>query len=509
MMLTTACDGSKGHFHTIWYGFYMRLSRSAFSLACALSAASLAGCAAVPDLGPKPVPRAADSIAASRSLPGGADAWPVEGWWSAYGDPQLVALIAEGLKGSPDMAAAAARFVRAQGMAQQAGAALLPSIDARGSVTEDRQSLNMGYPDAFKEFLPKGWNDHGLASLSANFDIDLWGKNRAALAAATSERETARIDMAQARLSLTTGIADAYADLARLYAERDIAQGALDIRAATGKLVTDRVRSGLDTRGDQRQADAGISSARAQLAAADEQIALRRNQIAALVGAGPDRALAIARPALPAMGVRGLPADVTTELVARRPDVAAALARTQAAASRIKVARADFFPAINISALIGVQSLGLDLLAKKDSIYGSAGPAISLPIFHGGALAGQYRGARGAYDEAVADYDRTVLGAYRDVADAVTSQKALEGRLADARAALTASEDSYRIAQLRYKGGLSTYLDVLTVEERLLSARQAVAELETRAFALDIALIRALGGGFAARDANAKDIPNG
>lgn len=444
-----------------------------------------------------------------RSLPASAAAWPGDGWWSAYGDPQLDRLIAEGVTGSPDVAAATGRLRRAQGLARQAGAALLPSIDARGSVTEERQSLNNGFPDNFKGFLPQGWNDHGMAALSLDFDLDLWGRNRAALAAATSERRAAEIDVAQARLMLATGIAEAYADLARLYAERDIVQGAFDIRSTTRDLVVNRVRSGLDTRGDQRQAEAGVLSARADLAAADEAIGLRRNQLAALVGAGPDRGLEITRPALANLVPRGLPADVTTDLVGRRPDVAAARARAQAAASRIKQARAAFFPAINLSALVGVQALGLDLITKNDSIYGSAGPAISLPIFHGGALSGQYRGARGAYDEAVANYDRTVLDAYREVADAVTSQKSLDHRLADARAALKASQDSYNVAQLRFKGGLSTYLDVLLIEERLLQARQAVAQLDTRAFALDIALIRALGGGFAAGDALPKDRPHG
>lgn len=473
------------------------------------SLALLAGCASVPDLGPQPGLRPADSVAATRSLPTSAAAWPGDGWWSAYGDPQLDRLITEGLNGSPDVAAAAGRLRRAQGLARQAGAALLPSIDARGSATEERQSLNNGFPDTFKDFLPHGWNDHGQAALSVDFDLDLWGKNRAALAAATSERRAAEIDVAQARLMLATAIADAYADLARLYAERDIVQGALDIRSATRDLVVNRVKSGLDTRGDQRQAEAGVLSARADLSAADEAIALRRNQIAALIGAGPDRGLDIARPALSRLVPRGLPADVTTDLVGRRPDVAAARARAEAAASRIKQARAAFFPAINLSALIGVQSLGLDLIAKNDSIYGSAGPAISLPIFHGGALSGQYRGARGTYDEAVAIYDRTVLDAYREVADAVTSQEALDRRLDDARAALKASQESYGVAQLRFKGGLSTYLDVLLIEERLLQARQAVAQLDTRAFTLDIALIRALGGGFSVSDALPKDRPNG
>lgn len=473
--------------------------------------ALLAGCAAMPDLGAKPELRAAQSVAATRSLiAADAAAWPGDGWWRGFGDAQLDRLIEEGLSASPDVAAAAARLGQAQGLAQQSGAALLPRVDAQGSVTETRQSLNMGYPDAFRDFLPRGWNDFGQAALRLDFDLDLWGRNRAALAAATSEARAAQVDAAQARLMLSTAIADAYADLARLHSERGIAQSALDIRTSSRKLVDDRVRSGLDTRGDLRQAESGLLSARADLAAADEAIALRRNQIAALVGTGPDRALDITPPALAGRALAGLPAGVTTDLIGRRPDIVAARLRAEAAGSRIKVARADFFPAISLSALVGVQSLGLGMLAEKDSIYGSAGPAISLPIFHGGAIAGQYRVARATYDEAVATYDRTVVNAYREVADAVTSQHALDRRLTDMRAAVTASEQSYAIARMRYDGGLSTYLDVLTVEERLLATRRAFAQLDTRAFALDIALVRALGGGFAApTGTDSKDRPHG
>lgn len=483
----------------------------------------LSACAAVPDLGPPPAARSPGSIAVARSLAAAPSAWPGDGWWKAYGDPQLDALVEEGLRASPDMAAAGARFRRAAAAAQQAGAALLPSADLEASAQATRQSYNMGLP---KEFVPQGWLGTGRVALDFGLDLDLWGRNRAALAAATSEARAADIDAQQARLALTTAIAEAYADLARLHDEADIAKRTLDIRLATQKLVAERRQNGLETRGGVRQADATVATARARVAAAGMAIELRQHQIAALIGAGPDRGLAIARPSLPMLTRLGLPTDVTTNLVARRPDIAAALARTEAAAKRIKAARADFFPAIRLGALVGVQSLGyetifngtgaaggakpfLDNLFSKDSIFGNAGPAISLPIFHGGALRGQYRGARATYDEAVATYDRTVLAAYQEVADAVTMRRTLDQRLADARAAVAASEDAYAVAQKRYRGGLSTYLDVLTVEDQLLAARQSLAGLEAGVFSNDIALVRALGGGFVAPNSISKDIPHG
>ncbi|MEP9359638.1 efflux transporter outer membrane subunit [Sphingomonas sp. KR3-1] len=488
-----------------------RFSLRPFLLAATAGTALLSACAPVPELGARPEVRAATSYAADQSLGARADAanWPASDWWSAYGDPQLNALIAEGLADSPDLAAAAARLRSAQGYAQQAGAALLPSVGAKASATEAKQSYNNGIPAAF---VPQGWNDSGQVAANLSFDLDLWGKNRASLAAATSDAEAARIELDQSRLVLSTNIAGAYADLARLAAQRTVQARALELRSSTQKLVSDRVTNGLDTRAELKQADAAVPAARADLAATDEAIGLTRNRIAALLGKGPDRGLAIALPAGPAQ-VHGLPAGVTTDLIGRRPDIAAARARVEAAASRIKVARAAFYPSVNISALIGFQALGIDNLFKSGSTFGSAGPAVSLPIFEGGALAGQYKGARAGYDQAVANYDSAVTTAFREVADAVTSKSALVTRLSESRQALADSEAAYAVAKLRYEGGLSTFLNVLSAEQSVLLNRQIVADLEARAFTLDVQLVRALGGGFTdtntAADAARKDPTHG
>lgn len=453
------------------------------------------GCATVPNLGKAPEVAAPSSYAADRSLAADArSAWPDDHWWRDYNDPQLDGLIAEGLAGSPDLAAAVSRIRKADGYAQQAGAARLPTLDLSASAPIEKQSYNNGVPPAF---VPNGWNDTGSAKASLGFDLDLWGKNRASYAAARSDAEAARLDYAQAALTLSTNIADAYADLARLFAMRHVQDAALANREQTAGLTADRVAAGLDTQAELKQAQSAVPTARAELAATDEQIALTRNRLAALLGKGPDRGLEIAAPAV-TLAARGIPAGVTTDLIGRRPDILAARTRVEAAASRIKVARADFYPSVNISAMFGFQSLGLGNLLKAGSTVGSVGPAVTLPIFRGGALAGEYRGARGTYDAAVADYDRTVTDAYRAVADAVTSQRALTVRLAESRQALADAEAAYDIAKQRYKGGLSRFLEVLSAEDRTLQARRTVSDLEARAFTLDVSLVRALGGGFAA-----------
>jgi NodT family efflux transporter outer membrane factor (OMF) lipoprotein len=346
--------------------------------------------------------------------------------------------------------------------------------------------------------IPNGWNSSGSAGLSFSLDLDLWGKNRAALRAANADADAVHFELDETELALTTGIASTYADLASLYAQRDTLERQLDIRMQTAKLVVQRVEIGLDTRAQLKQATGKVPETQADIEATDEAIALTRNAIAALVGAGPDRALTIQRPRVESLRAQGLPADASIDLIGRRPDIAAARARVEAAAQRIKEAKAAFYPNINLSALIGFQAFGLGNLFASGSSFGSVSPAVSLPLFHGGALQGQYRGRRGQYDEAVALYEGQVIEALRETADAVTSQKKLVSRLEQSCRALADFEEANRLARQRYEHGLSTYLDVLSAEESVLGARLAVADLETRAFTLDVALVRALGGGFAA-----------
>ena len=456
-----------------------------------LLSTALAACA--PTAGHLAAPKPVSELAADRSLAAPAAPWPGNDWWTAYGDPQLDALIAEAQAGSPTIAAAEARVRQANALAQQAGAALLPTVTANGSAALSKQSYNNGIP---AEFVPHGWNDVGQFSLEGSFDLDLWGRSRAALAAATSEAEAARVDAAQAELLLASDIAAAYADLARLFAERDIAARALEVREASLKLIRDRVANGLDNRGTEQLAESRAAAAREAVTATDEAIGLTRNRIAALLGAGPDRGLAIARPRIDQLHPPGLPQQLALDLIGRRPDIVSARLRAEAATHSIKSARAAFYPNINLTALIGLQSLGLSNLLDSGSTMGSVGPAVSLPIFNRGRLIGELRGAEAQSDLAVANYDATLVEALHQVADAAGSIRALEARRRDAETALSAAEGAYSIARQRYEGGLSTYIDVLTAEDTVLDRRRAAADLDARAFTLDVALMRALGGGF-------------
>ena len=454
----------------------------------------LTGCAETP--APKTPLASASGLATTTAFTAPVSDWPADDWWTAYGDTQLSALIAEGLARSPNVRETAARLRLAEAATGQARTAFSPTIGASASVNEYLQSKTLGFPREFAGFLPGSFHPMGRATLDFAYDLDLFGKNRANLAAAISETDAARADKAQGRLTIATSIAVTYADLRRLTADRAAAVAAVEVRKKTLDLVGQRLNSGLETRGEYRLQAASVPAARVEVDQLDRQIALTRNALAALLGAGPDRGQSIEIPvSAPTLKPFGLPQHLALDLVGRRPDLTAARLRASAAATRIKAAHADFYPNIDISGSVGYQSLGLEKLVYDNSRTGQFGPALHLPIFSGGRASQAQRGASARYEQAAAQYDQTLVLALKDVADAAVNIRLLDRQLADARESLGHSEEAYRIAVARYEGGLSPFLSVLTSENNLISQRRAVADLEGLAFTLDIALVRALGGG--------------
>ena len=477
-----------------------RNGRAMLMAGLSICAAALCDCA--PTLGPQPKLSQAVDYQTAGSFGAPSVDWPSERWWEAYGDPGLDALEAEALRGAPNLKAAQARVRSAQATVETSRAALLPQISGEGGIQTTKQSLNEGYPPEFRQFLPAGYHTQTRIAADLDWQLDFFGRNRAALAAATSTEKAVQADAASARLQLTVAVASAYADLIRLYADRAELVDALRVRIQTLQLVSQRLQNGLDTRGELSQQAEFVPAAQGDLDAADRQILASRHQIAALIGAGPDRGLQITPPSSTRLHAFGLPEHLAVDLVGRRPDLVAARLRAEAASKQIKVSRADFYPNVDLTALYGVQSLGIDTLFQYSSVIGAIGPAIRLPIFSEGRLEGAYRNARAEYDLAAASYDQTLADALRDVANAITAQRALSDQLKDAQAQVVSANDAFHIATLRYQGGLSPYLNVLTAENGALVARRNVTDLQAQAITLDVALVQALGGGFVAPNAH-------
>jgi NodT family efflux transporter outer membrane factor (OMF) lipoprotein len=453
----------------------------------------LGACAQVPTLGPQaslPHPQ----TQAGQSLAGLArSAWPQDEWWTLYGDPQLDALMQEALREAPTLQVALARLNQAAAVAEQQGAALKPSTQASLSANRQRQSYNNGIPAAF---VPQGWNNYGQAALQLSQELDLWGRQRDLLAAATSSWTAAQADLAQARLALSTQLAQAYADLARLHALADSADAARQARERSTALMRARRQQGLETEAAVQQARARQAQAEGEWLALQESIALQRHLLAALLGAGPDRGLGLSRPRVDLARLQGLPDGLALDLLGRRPDIVAARLRAEASSQQIDAARKAFYPNIKLSASLGFSSLGLDMLSRSDSLTGSIGPALSLPLFDQGRLSGQYRQAHAAQAEAVAHYHQTLTQALQEVADVVASEAALDGRLTQAQQARDAAHQAWQLMQARYAGGLASALDVLSAEDSYLAQARELTQLQARRFSLDVTLIKALGGGY-------------
>lgn len=453
----------------------------------------LCACAQVPSLGPQaslPHPQAQ----ASQSLTGLArSAWPQDDWWTQYRDPQLDALMQEALHGAPTLQVALARLNQAAAVAEQQGATLKPSTQLSLSANRQRQSYNNGIPAAF---VPQGWNNYGQAALQLSHDLDLWGRQRDLLAVATSNWTATQADLAQARLVLSTQVAQAYADLARLYALSDSADAARQARSRSAALMRERREQGLETEAAVQQALTRQAQAQGEWLAVQESIALQRHLLAALLGAGPDRGLSLSRPVVDLARLQGLPGNLALDLLGRRPDIVAARLRAEASSQQIEAARKAFYPNINLSASLGFSALGLDMLTRSDSRTGSIGPALSLPIFDQGRLSGQYRQVHAAQAEAMANYHQTLTQALQEVADVVASETALDDRLAQAQQARDAAHQAWKLVQARYAGGLASALDVLSAEDSYLAQARELTQLQARRFSLDVSLIKALGGGY-------------
>jgi NodT family efflux transporter outer membrane factor (OMF) lipoprotein len=230
-----------------------------------------------------------------------------------------------------------------------------------------------------------------------------------------------------------------------------------------------------------------------------EEITLLQHQLAALAGQGPDRGLALERPKLapqPLGSLSALPSTLPADLLSRRPDVAASRWRVDAASRDIAAAKAAFYPNVNLSALVGVQSISWSKLLTYGSAVPSLGAAIHLPLFEGGRLRGELAGRDAEYDLAVEQYNQALLDGLREVVDQLASLRAVEAQRAEVEQALAAAEEAYALATTRYRAGLGNLLQVITAEMQVLEQRGTRADLQARASSVSIQLVRALGGGF-------------
>lgn len=479
------------------------MSRAAL-LHCALAAA-LAGCASFSgihgearEIAPQSLAFDAQSAADGAFVPGD---WPRADWWAMFGDPKLDALAQRALAGNPTLRGAEARVRAANALADAARSTLYPTLDLNASATRQRLSANDIFPPPYSG----SWVNQGRVTLDFNYEFDFWGKHRAELDAALGSARAAAADAAAARLVLAAAVAQTYFQLQADLASLAVARQTLTERAGLLELNRVRAQRGLEPAIAVRQSDQQVAASRVEVSAAEAAVQLDRHGLAALLGLGPGTTLEVEPELRTRDAALALPANLPADLLARRPDIAAQQLRVEAAAARIGAAKADFFPNINVAAFVGLGATsfhGLDLFTAASRVVG-VGPALHLPIFEAGRLQAGLRGRYAEYDAAVERYNATLVDALRQVADRIASLRAVKRQLDEQANALAAAEDSYRLTLDRYRAGLTSYLDVLVNEERLLAERVGRVRLQGRSLALTVDTIRALGGGYRAPDAAA------
>jgi len=456
----------------------------------------LSACVDRGDWKPAPQLRAQD-LAAAQTLQAAkldAGAWLADQWWRSYGDPQLDALVDEALAGSPSLEIAQARLRAAQAQTVFAQGARAPQVALNGEVTRQRYSEHGLYPAP----LAGSYSTDGRAAVDFSWDLDFWGRNRALIAAARAGEQAAAADREAARLALAVAVVRAYVQLDLQYGLLDVTNDNLKQQSAILELTQQRVSAGLENTARVKQSEGTVALTRAALSFVENGVQLARNQLADLVGAGPDRGQSIQRPQLNAPLDLVLPSTLPADLLGRRPDVAAARLQVESASRGIKAAEADFYPNVNLTAFAGFQAIGLAQLFDASSRIVGVTPAVHLPVFNRDALRGELYGRQAQLDSTVGQYNQTLLDAVREVADVVTNWRALERETLEQQTALDAAQSSYDLTSQRYRAGLDNYLSVLSSQNQVLLTQTLRAELQARRLSYSVDLVRALGGGYVA-----------
>jgi NodT family efflux transporter outer membrane factor (OMF) lipoprotein len=423
----------------------------------------------------------------------GAEVQPApDGWWNSFDDPQLDRLIRAGLENSPSLAQAQARLRAALAQVDTARAGLLPNanLDASSLYQRAPQNYLIPPPLAGHTF----WMSQAGASLG--WDIDFWGRQADAVHRARDLAQAAHLDEDDARLMLSGAIVQTYIELYRERALADIAVRSEAQRQNIVDITRRRVKAGLDTQLEIREAESQLPQARVAREQAQAAADVAVHELATLTGQGANTYPTIQRPTLVVEAALPVPTDLPINLLARRPDVLSARWSIEAADAQRRAAKAAFYPAVSLRALAGVGAFGLSNLAQSSAAGAGAGPFISLPLFDGGRLRAEYRGSEAQLDSAIESYNDTVLHAVQQAADQITRIDALARERLDQQQTLEASEAAYKLAEERYRAGLASYLSVLNAETQVLVARQTMVDILASQAIARVTLLLAVGGSF-------------
>jgi NodT family efflux transporter outer membrane factor (OMF) lipoprotein len=442
-------------------------------------------------------------------LPTSQSGWPQPEWWKRYGDAQLDRVVDLAMRGSPNMEQAEARYRAAMRAVDSARAELNPQVRGlvNGGHGYNDVSLNGQMPGAtgsaqgFQLNPGKSWSNSGAAGALATWDLDLWGKQKAAVQASVGQARAAEAERASTATSLQYNVVNTYFDWQAQQARLAVARHAADSSSQYRGLVELRVHAGLDDPTTLDQADAQLAQTRQNVAQLEGAASLDLAQLAALAGVSPKDLGSLTPSPLPTPDTR-LPDDARIGLLARRPDIAAARWQIEASSKNIDQARKAYYPDVSLMALGAFLRTYPDLGSgtRTDLTLGNLGASVQLPIFSGGRLRAQFESAQAQLDSAVAQYDGAVVQAASEIAQGIAQLQALDAQRVqvDRQYEATAAQKS-KAADRRSKG-LIDDRTWLNADMQLDQQRDARLQLTSQMLSANLSLIHALGGGYHADD---------
>jgi NodT family efflux transporter outer membrane factor (OMF) lipoprotein len=413
-------------------------------------------------------------------------AWPSADWWHGFRSARLDAYIAQAQAANFDIAAAIAQVREADAQAEVAGAPLLPAISGSASATRERASSGGVGAKTFTEYAP---------GLTASYEIDFWGKNHAALAAAEATAAANRFNQATVELTIMSDVATSYFQALELREEVAVALDNVKSAREILNALQHQETAGIATALDVAQQETTVATLEAAVPPLLQQLRQTQDALAILLGQPPE-AVEITDGALTDLALPAVAPGLPSELLARRPDVAQAEANLKSANANITVARAAFFPSIQLTGSAGFASTQLGSAFNPANGLFSLAAALTQPIFEGGALEGQLEFTKARYDELVADYRKTVITAFSNAEDALVGVQQTTELLARQQAATDAARRAYQIALSQLRAGTINILTVLNTETALFTAETALVQARFLRLQALVALFNALGGGW-------------
>ena len=460
-------------------------------LAAPLLALTAIGCASAPLVQPIDLDV---SLPTSWTAAAAVDGEVVGEWWTQFGDAQLTEVVATALRQNYDLLAAAARLEDAAAGARIAGAPLKPTVDAGLNGSRRRQNfIGFPIPGGDRAVLSSFSTNWGV-SLNTTWEADLWGRLRAGARAALADVQRSAADLRSARQSIAGQTVKAWFAAAEAHEQLDLAQRTVDSFAATAAQVRGRFEQGLRPALDLRLALSSLASAEANLALRAQQTDATTRQVEVLLGEYADKHTEVARTLLetPAAVPAGLPAD----LVARRPDVVAAERLVAADLERLKVARADLYPRLSLTASGGTSTRSLKELLNGDFGVWSLVSNLTQPLFDGGRIRAGIDQAKARTDESLAGYAGVALQAYAEVESSLAAESLLEEQQRHLTDAAGQSTAAARLADDRYTAGLNDYITVLESQRQAFNTESALITARRQRLDNRVDLHLALGGGF-------------